>query len=155
MAMLRVRGCSCNLVIVGNDSGERQAIEERIESAKLTSTVKFLSGLSDFEVRCIYKLCSLFIFASSYEGFGIPILEAMAAERPMVLSDIPVFREITQDKGFYFPHCDAEAMAVAIETVLSSSSESARLVGHGKKRVKDFSFQSVSGQMASLYKELT
>lgn len=154
MARLRDRGCSYSLIIVGNDSGERQAIEERIEAVKLTSTVKFLSGLSDFEVRCIYRLCSLFVFASSYEGFGIPILEAMAAERPMVLSDIPVFREITQDKGVYFPHYDAEAMAVAIETVLSSESESTRLVDYGKERVKEFSFESLSGQLASLYKEL-
>ena len=104
-----------NLVIVGNDSGERKAIQERIDSAKLSANVTFLSGLSDLEVRCAYKLCSLFVFPSSYEGFGIPILEAMAAGCPMVLSDIPVFREITQDKGVYFPHDDVEAMAAAID----------------------------------------
>jgi len=155
MARLRDRGQSCSLLIIGNDSGERQVIEERIESAKLTGTVKFLSGLSDLEVRCAYKLCSLFVFPSSYEGFGIPILEAMAAERPMVLSDIPVFREITLDKGVYFPHDDAEAMAAAIETVLSSSSERARLIDYGKERVQAFSFQSLAGQLASLYKALT
>jgi len=155
MARLRDRGQSCSLLIIGNDSGERQVIEERIESAKLTGTVKFLSGLSEHEVRCAYKLCSLFVFPSSYEGFGIPILEAMAAERPMVLSDIPVFREITQDKGVYFPHDDAEAMAAAIETVLSSSSERARLIDYGKERVQAFSFQSLAGQLASLYKAFT
>jgi glycosyltransferase involved in cell wall biosynthesis len=152
MARLRDRGHSCSLLVVGNDSGERQAIEARIESAKLTGTVKFLSGLSDHEVHCAYKLCSLFVLPSSYEGFGIPILEAMAAERPMVLSDIPVFREITQDRGVYFPCDDAEAMAAAIEKVLSSESESARLIGYGKERVKAFSFQSLSGQLANLYR---
>ena len=152
MAKLRDRGQSCSLLIVGNDSGERKVIEERIESAKLTGTVKFLNGLSDLEVRCVYKLCSLFVFPSSYEGFGIPILEAMAAERPMVLSDIPVFREITQDKGVYFPHDDAEAMAAAIEAVLSSGSERARLIDYGKERVQAFSFQSLAGQLENLYR---
>lgn len=155
MAWLRGRGLFCSLLIVGNDSGERKVIEERIESAKLTGTVKFLSGLSDFDVRCIYKLCGLFVFPSSYEGFGIPILEAMAAERPMVLSDIPVFREITQGMGVYFPHNDAEAMAAAIETVFSSSSERARLIAYGKERVQAFSFQSLARQMVSLYREVT
>ncbi len=154
MARLRDRGCSCSLLIVGNDSGERQLIDERIASAKLTGSVKFLTGLSDLEVRCIYKLCSLFVFPSSYEGFGIPILEAMAAERPMVLSDIPVFREITQDKCVYFQHDDAEAMATAIEKVLSSSSERMRLIGYGKARVQAFSFQSLAGQLANLYGSL-
>jgi glycosyltransferase involved in cell wall biosynthesis len=154
MAMLSHRGLSCSLVIVGNDSGERKVIKGRIEQAKLTGSVKFLSGLCDLEVRCIYKLSSLFVFPSSYEGFGIPILEAMAAERPMVLSDIPVFREITQNKGVYFPHDDAEAMSAAIQTVLSSTSERKRLVEYGKERVKAFSFQSLSGQLASLYDSL-
>ena len=155
MARLRDRGQSCSLLIVGNDSGERKVIEERIESVNLTGQVKFLHGLSDYDVRCVYKLCTLFVFPSSYEGFGIPLLEAMAAERPMVLSDIPVFREITEDKGVYFPHDDAEAMAAAIETVLSSSSERARLIDYGKERVQAFSFQILAGQMAHLYKALT
>jgi glycosyltransferase involved in cell wall biosynthesis len=154
MAKLRDSGCSCSLVIVGNNSGERQFIDERIELNKLKGSVKFLTGLSDLEVRCAYKLCSLFVFPSSYEGFGIPILEAMGAERPMVLSDISVFREITQNQGIYFSPDDAEAMASAIETVLTSSSERARLIGYGKERVKAFSYQKLAGQLECLYGNL-
>jgi glycosyltransferase involved in cell wall biosynthesis len=152
IARLRDRGRSCSLLIVGNDSGGRKAIEERVESANLSGHVKLLSGLSDLEVRCAYKLCSLFAFPSSYEGFGIPILEAMAARRPMVLSDIPVFREITQNKGAYFPHHDVESMALAIENVLSSSSERARLVEYGSERVQAFSFHILAAQLERLYK---
>ena len=154
MARLRERGHSCSLLIVGNDSGERKVIQERVDSANLSGKVKFLSGLSDLEVRCAYKLCSLFVFPSCYEGFGIPILEAMAAERPMVLSNIPVFREITQGRGVYFDHHDTEGMALAIEKILSSSSEQARLVEYGKKRVQAFSFQRLAGQLEVLYKTL-
>lgn len=151
IALLRDRGRSCSLLIVGNDSGQRKAMEDRIVSANLSGRVKILCGLSDLEVRCAYKLCSLFAFPSSYEGFGIPILEAMAAGRPMVLSDIPVFREITQDKGVYFPHDDVEAIAFSIENVLSSSSERARLIDYGKERVKSFGFRQLAGQLECLY----
>lgn len=154
MARLRDGGRPVNLLIVGNDSGERKLIEERVKSASLSGSVKFLHGLSDLEVRCTYKLCSLFVFPSSYEGFGIPILEAMAAGCPTVLSDIPVFREITQDMGIYFPHDDADAMAHAIETGLSASSERMRLVEYGKERVKEFSFQSLAEQLERLYVKL-
>jgi glycosyltransferase involved in cell wall biosynthesis len=154
VARLRDRGRSCFLLIVGNDSGERSAIQVRVESANLSGSVKILSGLSDLEVRSAYKLCSLLVFPSSYEGFGIPILEAMAARRPMVLSDIAVFREITQDKGVYFPHHNVELMALAIENVLSSSSESTRLVDYGGERVQAFSFRNLAAQMASLYRSL-
>lgn len=148
---LRDRGSSCNLLIVGNDSGGKQEIQERIESAKLSDSVKLLSALSDVEVRCLYKLCNLFVFPSAYEGFGIPILEAMAAGCPMVLSDIPVFREITENKGVYFPPQDVESLVSAIEQVLSSENERARLVEYGKSRVQDFSFKSLAVQMENLY----
>ena len=155
IARLRDRGRSCPLVIVGNNSGERNSIRERILSSNLESHVKILSGLSDLEVRCAYKLCNLFVFPSSYEGFGIPILEAMAAGRPMVLSDIPVFREITQDSGIYFPHDDVESMAHAIEDVLSSSSERKHLVDYGNARVQAFSFHGLAAQVETLYRSLS
>lgn len=154
IARLRNRGCSCALLIVGNDSGLGKTIQERIDLAQLSGCVKLLSGLSDLEVRCVYKLCSLFVFPSSYEGFGIPILEAMAAKRPMVLSDLPVFREITQDRGVYFPHDNVELMALAIENVLSSNSERVRLVEYGNERVQAFSFQSLAAQVERLYRSL-
>jgi glycosyltransferase involved in cell wall biosynthesis len=151
MALLRDRGRMCPLVIIGNDSGEKKAVEIRIESAKLGNSVKLLSGLSDSEVRCAYSLCNLFIFPSLYEGFGIPILEAMAARRPMVLSDIPVFREITQNQGVYFRPDDVEGMAFAIDHVLSTHGARARLVEHGNERVKAFSFHSLAIQVECLY----
>lgn len=154
IARLRDRGSSCSLLIIGNDSGERKAVEERIASANLTGCVKILSGISDLEVCCAYKLCSLFVFPSSYEGFGIPILEAMAAGRPMVLSDIPVFREITENKGVYFPYHDVESMALTIEQILSSSSERIRLVEYGNERIQEFSFQILAAQMEAVYRSM-
>lgn len=152
LSILRDRGCSCPLVIIGNDNGGRHTLEKRIESLNLSGHVKILSGLSNLEVHCAYKLCSLFIFPSTYEGFGIPILEAMAAGRPMVLSDIAVFREITQNHGIYFPYDDVQLMASAIETGLSSSVERTRLIDYGNERIKDFSFINLAAQIVSLYK---
>jgi glycosyltransferase involved in cell wall biosynthesis len=151
IALLRDRGFDCYLVVVGNDSGERRLVEERVAAAGLSSQVKILSGLSDLEVRCVYKLTSMFVFPSSYEGFGIPILEAMAAGVPTVLSDIAVFKEITENKGVYFPHDEPEAIAEAIESTLSSSERCRALTQYGDRRVLDFSFTALSGQVANLY----
>ena len=152
MARLRNQGRSCSLLIVGNDRGELKKIKKRINAANLSGCVKILSGLSDFEVRCLYKMCNLFVFPSSYEGFGIPILEAMAAGCPMVLSDIPVFREITESRGIYFPHDDTEATACAMEQGVSSSSDRARLIEYGNERVHTFSFNSLATQLGGLYR---
>ena len=154
VARLHDQGFPCNLLIIGNDSGEGKVMKEKIESMNLSSRVTILSGLTDLEVRCAYKLCSLFVFPSSYEGFGIPILEAMAANAPMVLSDLPVFREITEDQGIYFPYDDSNAIASAIEKVLSSDSEKNRLIQYGNKRVEAFSFKKISMDLALVYKSL-
>lgn len=151
---LSKRGLSMSLVIVGNDSGTMAAVEEKVHSLDLGRFVKIYGGLTDLEVRCLYKLCKLFVFPSSYEGFGIPILEAMAAGRPMVLSDIPVFREITQEKGIYFTHDDSDSMANSIDLVLSSESEQGRLIEYGNDRVKDFSFKKVAKELACLYRSM-
>ena len=95
MAQLREQGRSCSLLIVGNDRGELKKIKERINAANLSGCVKILSGLSDFEVRCIYKMCNLFVFPSSYEGFGIPILEAQISRCPVVTSNKTCIPEIS------------------------------------------------------------
>lgn len=151
ISLLSKRGVRCPLLIIGNDSGERKVIESRVDALGLTGSVRILCGLTDHEVRCAYKLCSLLVFPSFYEGFGIPILEAMAARRPMVLSDLPVFREITQDEGIYFPPDDVEAMADAIGQGLSSSGDRKRLVEYGGKRIKDFGFSQLARQLKEVY----
>lgn len=154
MARLRDRGRERSLVIIGNDSGERRLVEDRIRDHGLTGSVKVLSGLSDEEVRCAYQLSDALVFPSTYEGFGIPILEAMAAGCPMALSDIPVFREITQDQGLYFSPHDPESMATAIEAVMAPEGRRAGLVEYGRWRVKDFDFQPLAGQVEALYLSL-
>jgi glycosyltransferase involved in cell wall biosynthesis len=154
LALLRQRGCLIPLVIIGNDSGGKSAVEERVQQHGLQGSVTLLSGLTDMEVRCAYQACNTFVFPSSYEGFGIPILEAMAADRPTVLSDIPVFREITEGLGEYFPPEDMEAMADAIEKVSGSTHVRRHLVEYGRSRVRDFAFENLAAQVEVIYRRL-
>lgn len=153
-ALLRNRGRNCYLVIAGNDSGERKIIEEHIRAVDLCTSVKILTGLSDLELRCAYRLCRLFVFPSTYEGFGIPILEAMAARRPMVLSNIPVFREVTQDLSVYFDPYDVDSIACTIGNVLSSNEECAGLIAYDNGRITSFNFSNLAAQVEELYRAL-
>ncbi len=154
IALLRDRGQPCPLVIIGNNSGERRLIEERIAARKLNGTVWMLSGLSELDVRCAYRLCSAFVFPSIYEGFGIPILEAMAAGVAMALSDIAVFREITEHKSEYFAPHDPEAMAASIERVLGTQDLRAEMIDYGRERVQEFDFAHISARYQRLYEDL-
>lgn len=155
VGLLRKRGNECSLVVIGNDSGEEKVIMDRVRMEGLSDQVILLRGLSDMEVRCAYKACSLFVFPSSYEGFGIPILEAMAADCPMVLSDIPVFRELTENEGVYFQHDDARALANSIEYVLASISERERQIRYGRMRILDFQYVNIACQLAELYNTIS
>lgn len=154
IAYLRATGVQVCLVIVGNDGGERTLLEERIAAQRLSAQITLLSGLSDFEVRCAYALCSLFVFPSSYEGFGIPILEAMAAARPIVLSDISVFREITEGRSAYFSPTDPRDMARVIARVLFSPEEQARLIEYGLDRVRAYGYGRIGMRYEMLYRSL-
>jgi len=151
VALLRERGLESCLVIVGNDSGEQASLLRQIAKLNLSKRVKLLTGLTDHEVRCLYILCSLFVFPSAYEGFGIPILECMAARRPMVLSDLAVFREITENRTTYFPFDDTSAMADAIEFGLTSSDYQEEIIRYGIQRVADFTFDRIADRVAKLY----
>lgn len=154
LAELHKSGRQINLVMVGNDSGELQAVTDEINRAGLSEFVIILNGITDVEVRSLYRLASLFVFPSFYEGFGIPVLEAMAANCPMVLCDTPVFREITQNQGVYFAYDSVHAMVEAIKSVLDSDAERQRLIAYGQTRVRDFSFDAVAADLDVLYRRI-
>lgn len=152
MAQIHAAGDGRHLVIIGNDSGGRPALQDLIGRLGLAGQVHLLSGLTDGEVRCAYASCGLFVFPSTYEGFGIPILEAMAAAKPMVLSDLPVFREITQGSGAYFQPTSVHDMAKAILAMLSDNAEQRRVVEYGARRLEDFSYRQLARQVKALYR---
>lgn len=152
--ILQRRGIFPCLIIVGNDGGIARSLHARIESAGLTSSVRILSNLSSQELTCLYQSCKAFVFPSSYEGFGIPVLEAMAAHRPMVLSDIPVFRELTENNAIYFDHTSPESIALSLQVVLQSPRIAKFQTSYGNHRIHDFSFPVLSLQLEKLYKSL-
>jgi glycosyltransferase involved in cell wall biosynthesis len=154
LAVLRSNGARLSLVIIGNDSGERARIEAQVAAAGLQASVRLLSGLTDDEVRCAYRGAAMLVFPSRYEGFGIPLLEAMASDIPVVASDIPVFREILGDAGVYFDPDSADSMASTISTIMASPGIQTQLVTRGAMRVKDFDFEVLAGGMAALYRSM-
>lgn len=154
LAILHSTGTTLPLVIVGNDSGERARIEAQAAAAGLQASVHLLSGLTDDEVRCAYHDAGMLVFPSRYEGFGVPLLEAMASNVPVVASDIPVFREILGDAGLYFDPVSADSMASAIRTVMALPGIREQLVTCGAMRVQDFDFEVLARGMAALYRSM-
>jgi glycosyltransferase involved in cell wall biosynthesis len=154
IALLRDSGHTYHLLIVGNDSGERAKLESQIAASGLKANVVLASGLSDVDLRCAYALCDLFVFPSTYEGFGIPILEAMATGRPMALSNIPVFREITEGKSAFFSPYDTHDIASTISLVVNAKNSMDSTIAYGFSRVKSYNYSRICHLHQNLYSRI-
>ncbi len=142
------------LVLVGQKADETQQIKQLIYELKLNSNIKIFSGLNDLELKCFYKLSKLFVFPSIYEGFGIPLLESMASNKPMVLSNLKVFREITQNQYVYFDEYDPLSIANKIKFVLKNKDLQEKMINYGKKRINFFSIKNQKKNINKLYRKI-
>lgn len=149
--LINKEGNNLSLVIVGNYGDDLELVYHKINQLGLSGSVKILMNLSDNELHCLYRLSSLFVFPSIYEGFGIPILEAMAARCPMVISNLPVFREITENQFFYFDPYDPVSIADHILKVYNSKEEQNRITDYGIKRLKMFSYKKIAQDLNYIY----
>ena len=122
--------------------------EQRVEDY-----VKFYQA-SDEELRFLYQNALFFIFPSLYEGFGMPILEAMINHCPVVLSDTSCFPEIAQDAGLYFNPEDIEDMYDKMCLMVENEELRIGLVAKGNERAKDFSWEKCAAQHLEVYKSL-
>ena len=154
-ATFREKGYAYNLLIVGNDSGERVKLEAQIVARGLKGVVTLASGLSDVEVRCAYLLCDLFVFPSTYEGFGIPILEAMAAGRSLAISDLSVFREIAGGCATYFSPLEVNDIARGIELALSFTDGRDARLNDGLERSSRYDYSAIAACYEKLYQILS
>jgi glycosyltransferase involved in cell wall biosynthesis len=103
------------------------------------------------ELKKLYVNALCFVFPSSYEGFGIPILEAFACGCPLVLSNTSCFPEIAGNAGIYFDPNSIEDMQKKIDTVICSDSLQKKLANIGFERLKMFSWQKCAEETARVY----
>jgi glycosyltransferase involved in cell wall biosynthesis len=85
---------------------------------KLEPYIRWLGKVDEDDKPSLYRLASVFVFPSVYEGFGLPVLEAMACGTPVVASDTAVMREVTGDAAYLVKPDDARAMAGALIALL-------------------------------------
>lgn len=85
---------------------------------QLSDNLIFTGNIKEEELQWLYNHAGLLLFATEYEGLGLPILEAMTVKKPIVCSDIPVFREISEDAMYYFDPLDVADIARTMEIAL-------------------------------------
>ena len=112
------------------------------------------SGLSRGEVVGVYQSCDLVCFASTYEGFGMPILEAQAVGRPVLTSDISPMKEVAGEGALKVDPFDVAAIRAGLKRLLDESEMRENLVQEGFQNVAGYSAKSVATQYAEVYREV-
>ena len=148
-AMEKMDGPSPDLVVLGRRSAHFSGKKSRERDS---SGVTFLSEISDAELSALYQGAEALVYASLYEGFGLPPLEALSFGCPSVLSDIPAHREIYEGAALFADPNSPESFAREIGMILGSEDLRRDLTEKGKKLIEKHTFKKVAERIAGTIK---
>ena len=142
------------LVIAGAKDREKDEVDILVEKLNIQERTIQLIKPSDEIIISLYKFADLFVFPSLFEGFGLPPLEAVSLGCPVILSDIPILREIFGEAGFYFNPYSEEDLARAILKVISDEEFKIGLLEKQKERLKMFDKDKIIDQYILLFERI-
>ncbi len=154
-AQLRDRFAVRLIRVGGPFTGEQM---ELVRQLKLESDIVFLPYLQRDVLAAVYRQAALVLQPSEGEGFGLPVIEAMACGTPVVASDLPVLREVGGEAAFYCPVADVKAWSDSVNKLLSErqllpASWATRRAAC-LRQANSFSWSSYTQRMVSLYREI-
>lgn len=143
-----------NFALLAFGGGRFSAMEaERIRALGLPDCVRQISG-DDALLSALYRQAAAFIYPSLYEGFGIPPLEAMGFDCPVICSNTSSIPEVVGDAARLFDPADIDDLRAAIEEVVGSLELRDDLVRRGRARIQRFSWDRTAMETMDIYREL-
>ncbi len=139
------------LVLAGLRGFHAESIERQIEEMGLRDSVQITGWVPREELYSLYERARAFVYPSMFEGFGMPVLEAMAAGIPVACSDIPPLREVAGDAALYFDPLNEDAIAASIERVMSDPHLRDRLAQAGRERARPFTWERCAEQTRQVF----
>lgn len=142
------------LVIVGRYGWGESRLLAQLEDAVARGDVIWLRSVaSDEEVRALYTAAHVYVFPSLYEGFGIPLLEAFAAEVPVVASNRTALPEVGAGAAIEVDPLDAAEMADAMRMLAQDASMRAEHIGRGRRRVRELTIDTAITATIAVYEK--
>jgi len=141
------------LVLVGGKGWRYQQIMKEISHFEKAGKVRFLGRVGDTDLCYLYSAALIAVYPSRYEGFGLPVLEAMACGCPVLCSDSSSLPEIGGDAAVYFRTGDFRDLAGRIKEVLGDNYRLKQMAEAGREWVKQFSFRQSAEEMMAIIKE--
>jgi glycosyltransferase involved in cell wall biosynthesis len=129
------------LVLPGYPTAHETELRERARTLGLVDDVRFLGWLSAEELEGLWSLAAAFVYPSLYEGFGLPVLEAMARGVPVACSNASSLPEVAGEAAVMFDPLEETAIASAVERLLSDRPAAERLRALGLERAREFTWE--------------
>lgn len=142
------------LVIAGKRGWMYNSIFIKVKELALENEVIFTDYVDEEDKPVIYKLAELFIFPSIYEGFGIPVLEAMASSIPVITSNVASLPEVVGDSAILIPPKDIAGMAEAMNRILKNIDLKNNLIAYGNEQIKKYSWIRSAEKLYEVYKSI-
>ncbi|WP_373529566.1 glycosyltransferase family 4 protein [Nostoc sp.] len=142
------------LVLIGKKGWNYEPIFAAIENSPWKNQIHHLDYLSNELVALFYSKADIFVYPSHYEGFGLPVLEAMMLGAPVVASNTSSIPEVTGDAAILIDPNDPIQLAEAIIKVISDSYLRQKLVNKGKERAKLFSWEKTAKETLKAYRTI-
>jgi glycosyltransferase involved in cell wall biosynthesis len=139
------------LVVPGYPTWHERELRERAAALGLEGDVRFPAWVADDELEGLYAAAAAFVFPSLYEGFGMPVLEAMRRGVPVASSNASSLPEVAGDAALLFDPESPRAIADAIETVLTDPAAAERLREAGRARAARFSWEATARGVVASY----
>lgn len=155
-SLIKDRLPGVKLVLAGNRQGHHydQQIDSILVSRSLEEDVVFPGYVDAQDMRALYTLARVFAFPSKYEGFGIPILEAMVTGTPAVVSDIPVHREVANDAALFVKVSSIDSFAEMLYNACTSDTLRDDIERRGRARAESYSWESSARLLRAVYSGL-
>jgi glycosyltransferase involved in cell wall biosynthesis len=141
-----------SLILVGAPSFSLGSLYDR--ESQWPMGVRYLGSLADTDVRVLYQEALAFVFPSAYEGFGLPVLEAMAAGTLVICSSLTALPEVAGDAALYIKDFSPEEIATLMLQVAGSADLPRVFVEKGRERVRQFTWQETARKTAQIYESV-
>ena len=142
------------LVLIGYQGWHSEQLHARIDAAMSEGWAHYLGFVEADDLPLIYAGARIFVFPSLYEGFGLPVLEAMASGIPVVCSNASTLPEVAGDAAAMFEPQDVDALSELINMALQDESWRVQAVKNGMQQAGKFSWQRCAKETAAVYKEV-
>lgn len=145
----------CDLVLAGSLGWGYSGLLQKIEATDNRGSIRLPGYVDDADLPTLYSAATVFAYPSQYEGFGLPVLEAMACEAPVITSSVSSLPEVAGDAAVMVDPDDVDALASNLRSLVEDRGLRERLSRHGRERAKRFTWSNAAQKTLAVYEQVS